>query len=105
VRVWDLATGSRIGDPLTGHTGDMNTVAIRVSPGQASRTATAYVAAGGGNLATVSRFLTLDDGHSRWQQVMVRDVRSRVLSLAWVDITTLAVATEPGIVVVDMNIG
>ena len=29
VRVWDLATGAPVGDPLTGHTGSVYAVAVR----------------------------------------------------------------------------
>ena len=32
VRVWDLATGAPIGDPLTGHTGPVDAVAVPVLP-------------------------------------------------------------------------
>ncbi|MFF0776186.1 hypothetical protein ACFYUK_45365 [Nonomuraea wenchangensis] len=36
VRVWDLATGRPIGDPLTGHTGPVNAVACPMLDGPPS---------------------------------------------------------------------
>ena len=33
VRVWDLATGNPVGDPLTGHTGGVTAVATASSTG------------------------------------------------------------------------
>ncbi|MEV7356930.1 hypothetical protein AB0O19_18205, partial [Kitasatospora sp. NPDC091276] len=34
VRTWDLTTGDQVGEPLTGHTGDVNTVATAVVDGR-----------------------------------------------------------------------
>ncbi len=92
VRIWDTATGSAVGQPLTGHTGGVSAVAAFTGPG------------GRALLATGS-----DD-----QTVRIWDVFGRtclavltlhvsIAGLAAITDQHLAVGTHAGVVVLDVS--
>ena len=100
---WDLATGTPIGSPLTGHGDWVRSVAARAAD-SAERRGTAFqFAAAIGNVTVACLAPTLDDDAWWFEDVVALETSSNILALAWSDQRALAAATELGIVVVDLR--
>ena len=89
VRVWDLATGAPVGEPLSGHTGGVNALAVGVLDGRP-------VVVSGGEDQTV-RVWDL----STWQASTV-DISVAILAVAY-DAPGTIVATLRGIALLDLT--
>jgi hypothetical protein len=102
VRVWDLATGTPVGDPFTRHDGPVNAVVSQTGQDLIADGCPVYVGVGARNVVTVSAICLEADGNLRWEQITAPEVRSDVLALALMSGRAIIVATELGIVVFDL---
>jgi WD40 repeat protein len=105
VRVWDLATGTPIRNPLTGHDGPVTAVAPQTTQGFPLGSLLVRIGVGSRNIATVSRVLRENDATLRWEQIAALEARSNILALALTSKRTLIAAAELGIIVFDLPSG
>ena len=102
VRVWDPATATPIGDPLASLTAPVISVASPTGIGGRREGAPSYIAIGTENKAIVLRISSFSDGIWQTQVLIDPDVSSPILALAWADTRTLALATELGVLIIDV---
>jgi hypothetical protein len=102
VRVWDLATGDPVGRPYISPGGAVKAVTSQIRRGLTPKGRLAYVGLGATNIAIISAIRREDDGSLRWEQIVATEVNSNILSLALTSKPILAVATELGIVALDL---
>ena len=103
VRVWDLATGVPVGEPFLGHTGSVVSVAVTATKGRRGsmlNNTSLRIAIGSGHLVAVWTFSTV--GADMWRPIVAPEVGGNVLFLALSGLNTLVVATELGIVVLEL---
>ncbi len=97
--MWDLATGTPVRGPFTGHDGPVNAVVSQTGKGLSVDGSTAYVGVGARNVITVSAICLEADEDMRWEQIAAPEVTSDILALALMSRRVITVATELGIVV------
>jgi hypothetical protein len=102
VRVWDLATGTPVGDPFTGHGGRVTAVAAQISQGLSPAGWPACVGVGATNIVTVSTVCLEDNGKLRSEHIAAPEVAGEILALVLTSRRAITVATELGIVVFDL---
>jgi hypothetical protein len=103
VRVWDLATGTPVGDPFTGHSSQVLAVAPQAGQGLVPSDPPAYVATGGSNRVTVSAVHLESDGRWLWEQIVTPEVGADIIALTVMSKRAIIVATELGIVVLELS--
>ena len=102
VRVWDLATGTPVGSPFTGPDGPVNAVVSQVRQRLIADGRLAYVGVGARNVVSVSVICLEANGNLHWEQIAALEVRSDILGLALMSGRAITVATELGIVIIDL---
>ena len=102
VRVWDPATAIPIGDPLIRLTGPVISVAVSTRVGNSPKGATSYIAIGTENKAIVLHIYGISEGIWQANVLIDPDISSQILALAWADTRTLALATELGVLIIDL---
>ena len=102
VRVWDLATGTPVGDLYTGHSGPVYAMVSQARQGQTADICPVYLGIGVGKLVTVSAVCIEADGNLRWEKIVTIEVKGDILAQKFMSGRAIAVATELGIVVLDL---
>ena len=102
VRVWDLATATPIGDPLISLAGPVISLAVPIGIGSRREATPSFIAIGTENKAIVLRISGISDGIWQTHVLIDPDVSSQILALAWADTRTLALATELGVLIIEV---
>jgi len=101
VRIWDLATGSPVGDPFAGQAGYVTAVASQKRQGLVQTHSPVQICVGAGKIATISEIHSEGNGDLRWQRIAAPEVSGIILALALPSKRVLIVGAELGIIVFD----
>ena len=96
MRVWDAATGSRVGDPFTGHTDEVNAVAVGQLDGRP-------IVVSGSDDHTARLWYRTHPSIGRIDTRVVLDASSAIYGIAVSRPDMLAIATELGVIVVRLE--